>query len=167
MMPTTQENLNEAFSGESQAFQKYSAFSKKAEQEGFRNIAKLFRLTAEAEKIHAEGHLKAGDNIGSTLQNLQAAVAGETYEYTTMYPPMAALAAQDRHKAERMFTYAKATEKVHADLYSIALEAVKKGIDLDVSDFFLCPVCGYVEFGAAPAKCPVCGTLQSKFIKGC
>ena len=78
-MPTTAENLKEAFAGESQAFQRYTAFSKKAEQDGFANVAKLFRLTAEAEKIHAEGHLKASDGIGTTLENLQAAVAGETY----------------------------------------------------------------------------------------
>ncbi len=87
-MPTTIENLKEAFAGESQANQKYRAFAKKAERDGFPNIAKLFKTTAEAEKIHAEGHLAALDGIGSTVDNLKDAIGGETYEYTEMYPPM-------------------------------------------------------------------------------
>ena len=87
-MPTTKDNLKEAFAGESQANQKYRAFAKKAEKDGFANIAKLFRTTAEAERIHAEGHLKALDMIATTAENLQAAIDGETYEFTEMYPPM-------------------------------------------------------------------------------
>ncbi len=165
-MATTLDNLKEAFAGESQAFQKYTAFAKKAEHEGFGTIARLFRLTAEAEKIHADGHLKALDGVGSTLQNLEAAVQGETYEYTTMYPPMVEQAAKDAHKAHRMFSYAVAVEAVHAKLYSLAIEALKTGKDLQVKEFFLCPVCGNIEFGKAPEECPVCGTKGSKFIKG-
>ena len=91
-MASTTDNLNEAFAGESQAFQKYTVFAKKAEREGFANIAKLFKTTAEAERIHAEGHLRALGFIASTLENLQGAIDGETYEYTEMYPPMADLA---------------------------------------------------------------------------
>jgi len=120
-MPTTLDNLKEAFAGESQAFQKYSAFAKKAEQEGLPVIARLFRLTAQAEQIH--------------------------------------------NKAKRMFAYAVEAESVHARLYAQALAAAKAGKDLTV-EFHLCPVCGYIEFGRAPEKCPVCGTLASKFIKG-
>ncbi|MGA9120378.1 MAG: rubrerythrin family protein [Bacteroidota bacterium] len=165
-MPTTLDNLNEAFAGESQAYQKYIAFAKKAEQDGFASIARLFRLTAEAERIHADGHLKALDGVGSTLENLEAAVNGETHEYTTMYPPMAAQATQEKHKAQRMFTYAVSAEEVHAKLYSLAIGAVKQGKDLEAQDFFLCPVCGYIEFGKAPDKCPICGTLGTKFVKG-
>ncbi len=165
-MSTTSENLKEAFAGESQAYQKYAAFAKKAERDGFSNVARLFRLTAEAEKIHAEGHLVASDGVGSTLDNLKTAVAGETYEFTSMYPPMATQAAADGHKAKRMFSYAVAAEEVHARLYSLAIEAVEKGKDLGVSEFFLCPVCGYIEFGSPPEKCPVCGALGTKFVKG-
>jgi rubrerythrin len=165
-MATTTENLKEAFAGESQAFQKYTAFAKKAEQEGFHNVAKLFRLTAEAEKIHADGHLKALDGVGSTVDNLKAAVGGETYEFTEMYPPMLEQAKKDNHKAQRMFGYAVEAEAVHAKLYTAAIDAVKNGKDLSETNFFLCPVCGYIEFGAAPATCPVCGTLASKFVKG-
>src|SRR5512136_2821925 len=105
-MPTTQANLAEAFAGESQANQKYRAFAKQAEQDGFPNVARLFRTTAEAERIHAEGHLKSLDGVGPTAQNLQTAIDGETYEYTTMYPPMLETAEREGHKAERMFGYA-------------------------------------------------------------
>ena len=162
-MPTTQDNLSEAFAGESQANQKYRAFAKKAEKDGFVNIAKLFRTTAEAERIHAEGHLKALDMIATTAENLQAAIKGETFEFTEMYPPMVALATADGHKAKTMFKFAVDAEAVHAKIYSKALDAVKKGVDLDVSEFYLCPVCGYIELGMAPDKCPVCGARKLIF----
>ncbi len=165
-MPTTLDNLKEAFAGESQAFQKYSAFAKKADQDGFPNIAKLFRLTAQAEKIHAEGHFKSMDSVKSTSENLQTAIAGETYEFTTMYPPMVKQAEKEGHKGARMLDYAFDAEQVHAKLYTQALEAVKGGKDLSTTDFYLCPVCGNIEFGKPPDKCPVCGTLGTKFVKG-
>jgi rubrerythrin len=164
-MATTQDNLKTAFAGESQANQKYRAFARQAERDGFTYVARLFRLTAEAERIHAEGHLRAMDSIGSTADNLKAAIAGETYEYTEMYPPMLEQAKADDHKAKRMFGYALEVEEVHARLYQMALEAVEQGKDLDV-EFYLCPVCGYIEIGQPPEKCPVCGALGSKFIKG-
>ena len=162
-MTTTLQNLNEAFAGESQANQKYRAFAKRAEQDGFAAIAKLFRLTAEAERIHAEGHLKALDGVGSTADNLQAAISGETYEFKTMYPPMVKQAEADGHKAKRMFEYAVAAEEVHAKLYAMALEAVKQGKDL-TAEFYLCPVCGYIEMGKPEKSCPVCGTKPEKFV---
>jgi len=165
-MASTLDNLKEAFAGESQAFQKYSAYAKKAEQDGFPKIAKLFQLTAQAEKIHAEGHFRSMDGIGTTAENLKAAIGGETYEFTTMYPPMVQQAEKDAHKAKRMFSYAVDAEEVHARLYTQALEAAKGGKDLAETDFYLCPTCGYIEFGKAPATCPVCGALGSKFIKG-
>ncbi len=164
-MPTTTENLKEAFAGESQAFQKYTAFAQKAERDGFANIARLFRLTAQAEQIHAAGHLNALEGVGSTVENLQAAIEGETYETEKMYPPMLEQAEAEGHKAKRMFKYAVEAEEVHAKLYSEALAAVQAGKDLDV-DFYLCPVCGYIEFGQAPEACPICGVKGSKFIKG-
>lgn len=162
-MATTNDNLKEAFAGESQANQKYRAFAKKAEKEGFGNIAKLFRTTAEAERIHAEGHLKALDQIASTAENLQDAISGETHEFTSMYPPMLEQAIADGHRAKTMFKFAVGAEEVHADIYTKALEAVKKGQDIDVSDFYLCPVCGYIELGSAPEKCPICGANQKMF----
>ena len=163
-MTDTSKNLKEAFAGESQANQKYLAFARKAEQEGFANIARLFQATAEAEHIHAEGHLKALEAIGSTADNLQTAIDGETYEYTEMYPPMLKQAENEEHKAKRMFKYATEAEAVHARLYKLALEAVRRGKDLE-EDFYLCPVCGYIEFGQPTDPCPVCGTKPEKFIK--
>ena len=164
-MSTTLDNLKEAFAGESQANQKYRAFAKKAEQDGFPNIARLFRTTAEAERIHAEGHLKALEEIRPTAENLQAAIDGETYEFTKMYPPMLETAEADGHKAKRMFGYAVEAEAVHAKLYTLALEAVKQGKDLTEVEFYLCPVCGNVEFGKPSEPCPICGTKPDKFIQ--
>ncbi len=164
-MSNTEKNLKDAFAGESQANQKYRAFAKKAERDGFPNISKLFRLAAEAERIHAEGHLNALDGVGSTAENLKAAIEGETYEYTEMYPPMLDQAEKENHKAKRMFGYALKAEEVHAKLYQMALEAVEHGRDLDVNDIYLCPVCGYIEIGKPTESCPVCGTLPSKFLQ--
>ena len=164
-MATTLENLKEAFAGESQANQKYRAFAKKAEQEGFQNIAKLFKTTAEAERIHAEGHLGALEGISSTVENLKAAIAGETYEFTEMYPPMLEKAEVENHKAKRMFKYAVEAEAVHAKLYKMALDAVEQGKDLNISESYLCPVCGHIEFGEPKEKCPICGTLPQKYVK--
>lgn len=164
-MTKTEDNLKEAFAGESQANRKYLAFAKKAEQEGFLNVARLFRTAAEAEAIHAAGHLSALGGIRSTADNLKAAIEGETHEYTEMYPPMLDLARQENHKAKRMFGYAKEAEAVHARLYQLALEAVSQGKDLAESRIFLCPVCGHIELGAPPATCPICGIKADKYIQ--
>ncbi|THB77620.1 MAG: rubrerythrin family protein [Desulfobulbaceae bacterium] len=164
-MASTTDNLKDAFAGESQAYQKYTAFAKKAEREGFANIAKLFKTTAEAERIHAEGHLKALEAIATTAENLQSAIDGETFEYTEMYPPMEEQANDEGHRAKTMFRFALGAEKVHAEIYAKALEAVKNGTDMDVSDFYLCPICGYIELGETPEKCPICGALAKVFEK--
>jgi rubrerythrin len=163
-MATTQDNLKEAFAGESQASQKYRAFANKAERDGFPNVAKLFRTASAAEQIHAEGHLKAMDGVGSTAENLQAAMDGETYEFTEMYPPMIEQADADEHKAKRMFNYAARAEAVHAKIYTMALEAVARGEDF-AEEFFLCPVCGHIELGAPPENCPICGAKGKAFLQ--
>ena len=164
-MATTESNLKEAFAGESQANRKYLAFAKKAEYEGFSNVARLFRTAAEAETIHALAHFTAMDGVGSTADNLRAAVAGETHEYTEMYPPMLQQAIADDHRAKRMFGYAVKAEAIHAKLYQMALEAVAQGNDLAATDFYLCPVCGHIETGKPPASCPICGASAEKFLK--
>jgi rubrerythrin len=164
-MATTEDNLKEAFAGESQANRKYLAFAKKAEQEGYSNIAKLFRTAAEAETIHALGHLNALNGVGSTVENLRAAVEGETYEFSEMYPPMLEQAETDNHKAKRMFGYANKAEAVHAQLYKLALQAALEKKDLAQSNFCLCPVCGYIEIGNPPESCPICGTKGEKFVQ--
>jgi rubrerythrin len=162
---TTADNLHEAFAGECQAHRKYVEFAAQAEQDGLPNIARLFRTTAEAERIHAVGHLKALDGIGSTPDNLKAAIAGETYEFTKMYPPMLEHAEADGHGAKRMFGYAVKAEAVHARLYKLALEAAQRGEDLAETRFYLCPVCGYIEFGEPPEKCPICDAKKSVFVQ--
>jgi len=164
-MPTTVENLKTAFAGESQANRKYLAFAAKAEKEGYPQIAKLFRAAADAETIHALAHLQAMGGVGATLDNLKEAVAGETYEYTEMYPPMVEQAEAEAHRGKNMLKWANAVEKVHADLYKQALEALQAGQDLSTMEIYLCPVCGHLELGAPPEKCPVCGALGAKFQK--
>ncbi len=164
-MANTIENLKAAFAGESQANQKYRAFAKQAEKEGFKNIARLFRTAAEAERVHAEGHLGAMQGIGSTADNLQAAINGESYEYQTMYPPMLKQAEADNHAAKRMFGYALRAEEIHAKLYQMALDAVRKGQDLSETNIYLCPICGHIEFGTPPANCPICKTKGSAYVQ--
>jgi rubrerythrin len=159
------DNLKEAFAGESQANQKYRAFAKKAEVDGLPNIARLFRTTAEAERIHAEGHLKSLAGVGTTADNLKEAIAGETHEYQSMYPPMVATAEAEGHRAKVMFAYAVKAEAVHAALYARALEAVEQGADLAEAKFYLCPVCGHIEFGVPPERCPICGAVAAKFVE--
>ena len=162
---STNDNLKTAFAGESQANQKYRAFALQAERDGFPNIARLFRTAAEAERIHAEGHLKSMAGIGSTAENLKAAIDGETYEYSTMYPPMVEQAEAEGHRAKIMFGFAVKAEAVHAELYRRALEAAGQGRDLAEAKFYLCPVCGHIEFGAPPERCPICKTPGAKYVE--
>jgi rubrerythrin len=164
-MATTNENLKEAFAGESQANQKYLAFAKEAEKEGFSNVAKLFRTTAQAERIHAEGHFAALGGISSTAENLQAAISGETFEHKEMYPPMLAQAEAEGHPAKRMFAFALNAEQVHAALYKKALEAVQNGQDITATEVWLCPICGHIELVNPPEKCPICGAKSSVYVQ--
>jgi rubrerythrin len=164
-MPTTQENLATAFAGESQANRKYLAFARQAEKEGYAQIAKLFRAAAEAETLHAHAHLANMGGVGSTLDNLKAAVKGETYEFTEMYPPMVEQAKAEGHKARTMLDFANRAEKVHAGLFQQALAALQGGKDLSQMEVYLCPVCGDVEFGVPPDKCPICGAPKARYQK--
>lgn len=164
-MPTTSENLKVAFAGESQANRKYLAFARKAEQDGFPNVARLFRTTAEAEAIHAQAHLQNLGGVGSTADNLKDAIAGETYEFTEMYPPMVEQATAEKHRARNMFAWAVGAEAVHAKLYKMALEAVQQGKDLSEARFYLCPICGDIELGSPPESCPICGAKGEKFVQ--
>ncbi|MEO5334409.1 MAG: rubrerythrin family protein [Magnetococcus sp. YQC-5] len=164
---STQENLQHAFAGESQANRKYLAFAAKAEKEGFAQVAKLFRAVAEAETLHAHSHLRAMDGVGNTVENLQAAIAGEAYEFTTMYPGFVAEAQQaDQKRAAKSMQEAMEVEKVHHQLFEQALAAVTAGQDLPAgTEIYLCPVCGHVEIGQAPEQCPICRVKKDKFIK--
>lgn len=163
-MTTILENLKDAFAGESQAFQRYMAFAAKARKEGLNNVAKLFETTAQAEKIHAAGYLNAMEGVASTLENLKSAISGETFEFEKMYPPMYEQAKAEGHKAKKMFKWAMEVEEVHAQLYKKALEAVENGEDLSETNFYLCPLCGHIEMGTPPEKCPFCGLKGEKYI---
>jgi rubrerythrin len=162
----TLDNLKAAFAGESQANRKYLAFAKKAEADGKPQIAKLFRAAAEAETVHAHAHLRAMNGVGATEQNVNEAIAGESHEYTTMYPAFVAEAGKDKHQAAlRSFQFAMAVEKVHHGMYSRAAEALKAGKDLPAAKLFVCPVCGNTVLDAAPEKCPICGVAGGMFVE--
>ena len=162
----TSDNIKEAFAGESQANRKYTAFAKKAEQDGFKQVARLFRAAAEAETIHAHAHLRVMGGIGSTAENLRVARDGEGYEFQNMYPGFLAEArAEGNQAAVKSFEFAMAAEKVHYGLYEKALALVQQGRDLDDAVVYLCPVCGNVEIGFLPEKCAICGVPGSKFVE--
>ena len=164
-MANTQENLNAAFAGESEANRKYLAFAEKAEKDGFPEVARLFRAGAEAETVHAMAHLRQLKAVKSTAENLEAAKAGETYEYTEMYPPMVKEAEAEGSPAALTFKYALAAEERHANLYARALEAVKAGQDVETGGVYVCPVCGNVVFGKPTAPCEICNTAAEKFFE--
>jgi len=160
----TMDNAKEAFAGESQANRKYQAFSEKAAEEGFKGVATLFKAASEAEAIHAKKLLKVLSAVGTTAQNLEGGIAGETEEYTTMYPGfIKAAEGENRTDALLAFTHAMKAEQVHAGLYKKALDAVKAGHDIGREKVFLCPVCGNIELGKAPDKCPICGVFGKQF----
>ncbi|OAQ20404.1 rubrerythrin family protein [Thermosulfurimonas dismutans] len=165
-MSKSEEKLQEAFAGESQANRRYLAFAKKAEEEGFPGIAKMFRAAAEAETIHALNHLRAMGGIKSTAENVQAAIHGETYEFKTMYPEMIEIAEKEgNQEAKRSFFYANEAEKMHAAMFERALMYIKEGKDAPVDQIYVCPVCGYTVEGSRPDKCKVCWAEGSKFIE--
>ncbi|KMY67865.1 rubrerythrin [Desulfocarbo indianensis] len=163
-MSKTTDNLQEAFAGESQANRKYLAFAKKADEEGYPQVARLFRAAAEAETIHAHNHLRALKGIGSTADNLKEAVAGETHEFKNMYPGMIAAAqAEGNKEAERSFSYANEVEQIHAGLYQQLLDGLAK--DMAQYAYWVCPVCGYTAEKEHPERCPVCNAKGDRFIK--
>jgi len=163
-MSRSEEFLKAAFAGESQANRKYLAFAAKADQEGYPQVARLFRAAAEAETIHAHNHLRALKGIGATAQNLQAAIAGETHEFKEMYPEMIEAAqAEGNKEAERTFSYANEVEKVHASLYRNLLDSL--GSLKENYPYYVCPLCGYTAQNTPPDVCPVCGSKGAMFKK--
>jgi rubrerythrin len=164
MIMATKENAMEAFAGESQANRKYSAFADKAKDEGFTNVAKLFTAASEAEAIHAKRLLKVLGSIGKTEDNLKASVAGETHEYTEMYPGFVKEGeAEKQSDAVIAFTYAMKAEEVHANHYKEALKAISAGHDLSGQKVILCPICGNIFRGESPERCPICSAFKKVF----
>jgi len=160
----TKQNLKAAFAGESQAHMKYLAFAERAEQEGKPNAARLFRALSFAEQVHALKHLQVLGEVGSTADNLATANAGETFEVEEMYAAFVAVSElQGEAPATRSMSRAQQAEKVHANLYAQAREAVVAGQDADMPSVYVCPFCGYAHVGSAPDKCPICGAAKDQF----
>ncbi len=163
-MNNTEKNLAAAFAGESQANRKYLAFAKQAEMEKLPQVAKLFRAAAEAETIHAHTHLRNLGMIKSTAENLKEAIAGETYEFTEMYPGFISEAKTENQSAAivKGMQLANDAEKVHASLYQKALDTLVNPVDVD---YYLCSVCGHIAEGGAPDQCPICGAKAVAYKK--
>lgn len=166
MAKMTEKSLSEAFAGESQAHMRYLNFSQAAEKEGFSNVGKLFKAIAFAEQVHASNHLKTLAGVGKTVENLQGAIEGETFENEEMYPVYDAIAKlQGQSEAQKSIHYALEAEKIHAGMYKDAKNAVESGKDIAIESVYICSVCGYTTLDAAPEKCPVCSAPKEKFIK--
>lgn len=174
---TTLENLQAAFNGESNAHARYLAFAQKADQEGYGKAASLFRAAARAEQVHFERHAKVIKELGgtptanietpvvkTTAENLKAAMDGEIYESTVMYPEFLTKAEKDNIKnASDAFEDAGKAEAVHAALYKTVLGNLK-GWKGKGADFYVCPFCGNVVAKINFESCPICGESKTEFI---
>lgn len=165
-MNKTSDNLKDAFAGESKANRRYLAFAKKAEKEGFSQIAKLFRATAFAETVHALNHINVMGEVKSTLENLNDAVSGETFEFDEMYPNYIQIAKEEGNsKAVWSFNVANKVEKIHGGLFSKAIQTLINKKEVTDTDYFVCEICGNTVENSAPEKCPICGASKEKFKK--
>jgi rubrerythrin len=176
----TIENLKAGIKGETTASAKYTAFAQKARQEGKTNIAILFEAASKAESIHAANHTKVLESLGekmeaftpafdvkTTKENLQAAIDGESYEASVMYPQFLADASAEKvEKATKSFTWAFDTEKKHKEFYSKALVALMSNAEKSLPvHYVVCPVCGNTYDGNKVDEfCTFCGTSKTKFI---
>ena len=176
----TATNLQDAFNGESNATARYAAFSKKANEEGYKEIALLFKAASLAEKIHANNHKAVLEEMGvvvkpatidvkvqSTKENLEFAIKGETYEATTMYPNFLKDAnAAGNQLALISLNYAYKTEKKHKVLIEFALNALNSNkTNTLASTYYVCPTCGNTYETTAPKRCGISMTSGEKFIK--
>lgn len=159
-MTKTEENLKDAFAGESQARNKYTYYAKVARKEGYHYIAKIFEETAENEKQHAKDEFKLLNGIGDTKENLKEAIEGENYETTTMYPEFAKVAEEEGNiDAAVLFKQIAKVESEHRERYKKLLEMVEKGtvFKREKPIRWRCSKCGYIHEGTEPPeKCPSC-----------
>jgi len=163
-MSKTEENVQAAFAGESQANRKYLFFAEQADKEGFKQVARLFRAAADAETVHARNHLKVLKGIKSAKENLQAAIDGENHEFTEMYPEFIEQAETDGNKeAKDSFELANKVEEIHHGLFSDFSAKLDKGETFEEKPIYVCQYCGNTVEGEAPEKCPVCGVSKKMF----
>lgn len=167
MRNMTEQFLKDAFAGESQAHMKYTIFAEEAKKKGLKNLSNMFKAIAYAEFVHAKNHLNALGQVGSTIDNIQSGINGETFEIEEMYPVYNNTAEfQGEKEAVRTTHFALEAEKIHQKMYIKAKELVEKGKDYAAEKVFICPVCGYThEGGGLPDKCPVCGAPKEKFVE--
>ncbi|MCJ7508074.1 MAG: rubrerythrin family protein [candidate division Zixibacteria bacterium] len=166
MRKMTQDNLNSAFAGESKAHMRYLIFSECAQKEGKPNTSRLFKAIAFAEQVHAANHFKALGELGTTSQNLEAAMDGENFEVEEMYPAYLEVAKlQDEKTAQKSMNYALQAEKIHSAMYQKAKQSIDEGKDIVLKDIYICGVCGYTVEGEIPEACPVCKATKDKFKK--
>jgi rubrerythrin len=160
--PSLEKRLREAFAGESKAHMRNLAYANKAREEGFPQIARLFRAVAEAERVHAAEYLQYLEGvIGETDENLKAAFESEIKTKNDLYPPLIQEAfALKREDVAWSFSRSRDVEERHAKLYKDALEAMLKEQD---SQYSVCQVCGYIFEGNLPEQCPVCRASQENF----
>ncbi len=178
MKQMTEQNMINAFGGESQAHMRYIRFAEIAEKENYPNVARLFRAIADAETIHAFDHYQelkyldggrvansmAAFGPGSTSKNLGLSIAGETFEIEEMYPAYIEVARfQNENSAKRSFEWSYGTEKEHKKLFEKAKLAIDKGMDAKLDAIQVCEVCGYTIEGSAPDTCPLCKAKKDKF----
>ena len=163
----TEQNLEAAFAGESQARNKYTYFASVAKKEGYEQISSLFLKTAENEKEHAKMWFKELNGIGDTAENLCAAAAGENYEWTDMYDGFAKTAEEEGfHDLAAKFRLVAAIEKSHEERYRALLKNVKTAEVFAKSEVKVweCRNCGHIVVGKkAPEVCPTCNHPQSYF----
>jgi rubrerythrin len=163
-MSQTSDNLQAAFAGESQASRKYLYFAEKADEEGYKQIAHLFRAASDAETVHARNHLNVMKGIKSTADNLKTAIGGEHYEFTKMYPEfMKQTEAEGNSEANNTFYLANKVEQIHHSLYQTALGMLEKGQASTEKPMYVCQHCGNTVEGEPPDKCPICGRPKSMF----
>jgi rubrerythrin len=161
---TTSDDLKGAFAGESQANRRYLFFADKAEEEGYKQIARLFRAAADAETVHARNHLRVMQGVQSTRDNLLAAVGGEHHEFTEMYPGFIQQAeAEGKDKARDSFDLANKVERIHHGLFQAALSRLEGDQLKERQTIYVCQYCGNTVEGEAPEECPVCGAPKRTF----
>ena len=180
MNAMTAENLRSAFGGESQAHMRYRIWADKANKDGFPTVGRLFMATSDAEEVHATLHFKAlkdekgdfsvtagaGFGLGTTSENLQGAINGEIFEVEQMYPAYIAVAEmQNERTAISAMKFAISAEKVHAELFTKAKEAVDGGKDLEAEKILLCPICGFIALADEHDNCPLCKAKRELFVE--